>query len=127
MTKNIFLQIKFNIIINILIKNCSNSTNIENIEYYFSLINNIQYFNAFILNYKKKDIFLFFKSFVSEEWGITNKLYAFFIICEEILPKKEIKNFINDLGVQKKDEYKKKLDYFGKQELFPWKIITQLN
>lgn len=93
--------------LNILIKDCSNFSHIQNIEYYFSLINDIQYFNAFILNYEKKeDIFQFFKSFNSEAWGITNECYPFFIICEQILSKKEIKNFINDLNNSKKDEYK---------------------
>ena len=71
------------------------------------MINEIEYFNAFILNFKtKEDIFKFFKSFNSENWGITNECYPFFLICNQILSKKEAKKFIEDLNKSKEDEYK---------------------
>jgi len=67
--------------LNLLIKDCSKSSIIQNIEFFFSLINDIQYFNVFILNYEKKEnICEFFKSFNSEDWGITNECYPFFVI-----------------------------------------------
>ena len=63
-----------NLDLNLIKKDCSKLTHNKNIEYYFSIINNIQYFNAFVLNFdKKEDIFSFFKSFNSEELGITNE------------------------------------------------------
>lgn len=99
------LKLKFNL--DLFINDVSELSDIQNIEHYYSLINNIQYFNAFILNYKaKEDIFKFFKSFNSENWGITNECYPFFLICNQILSKKEAKNFIDDLNKSKEDEYK---------------------
>ena len=93
--------------LNLSIKDFSNSSPIQNIEYYFSLINDIQYFNVFVLNYEKKEeIFDFFKSFNTEEWGITNECYPFFMICKQILSKNEGKKYINDLNNSKKDLYK---------------------
>lgn len=93
--------------LNLSIKDFSNSSSIQNIEYYFSLINDIQYFNVFVLNYEKKEeIFDFFKSFNTEEWGITNECYPFFMICKQILSKNEGKKYINDLNNSKKDLYK---------------------
>jgi hypothetical protein len=102
------LKSKFNL--ELFIKDVSELSLIQNIEYYYSLINNIQYFNAIILNYKtKEDIFEFFKSFNSENLGITNECYPFFLICNQILSKKETKNFIEDLNKSKEDEYKIRL------------------
>ena len=76
-----------------LIKDRSNLTNNENIEYYFSLITDIQYFNVFVLNHdNKKDILDFIESFKSEEWGITNECYPFFLIPSQILSKIEANN-----------------------------------
>lgn len=93
--------------LNLSIKDFSNSSPIQNIKYYFSLINDIQYFNVFVLNYEKKEeIFDFFKSFNTEEWGITNECYPFFMICKQILSKNEGKKYINDLNNSKKDLYK---------------------
>lgn len=99
------LKSKFNL--DLFIKDVSEFSHSQNIEYYYTLINEIEYFNAFILNYKtKEDIFKFFKSFNSENWGITNECYPFFLICNQILSKKEAKKFIEDLNKSKEDEYK---------------------
>ena len=96
--------------LDLIIKDLSKDTNNQNIEYYISLINNIEYFNVFILNFdKKEDIFDFFKSFNSEEYGITNECYPFFLINENILAKPEAKEFIVDLNKSKENEYKIKL------------------
>jgi len=99
------LKSKFNL--DLFIKDVSEFSHSQNIEYYYTLINEIEYFNAFILNFKtKEDIFKFFKSFNSENWGITNECYPFFLICNQILSKKEAKKFIEDLNKSKEDEYK---------------------
>ena len=99
------LKSKFNL--DLFIKDVSEFSHIQNINFYYTLINNIEYFNAFILNYKtKEDIFEFFKSFNSENLGITNECYPFFLICNQMLSKKEAKNFIEDLNKSKEDEYK---------------------
>ena len=91
--------------LNLFIEDLSKNTNKQNIEYYFSLINNIQYFNVFILNFdKKEDIFDFFKSLNSEEYGITNECYPFFLINEDLLAKPETKEFIVDLNKSKENE-----------------------
>ncbi len=90
-----------------LIKDRSNLTNNENIEYYFSLITDIQYFNVFVLNHdNKKDILDFIESFKSEEWGITNECYPFFLIPSQILSKIEANNYIDNLNKSRADEYK---------------------
>ena len=105
------LKNKYNL--NMLIKDCSNSTQKQNIEYFFSLINDIQYFNIFILNYEKKqEIYDFFEAFKSEDWGITNECYPFFIISGEVLPKIELKKFIENLNKSKDDEFKFKKGLF---------------
>ena len=107
---NCIENLQSNLNLNIVLKDCSKSSNSENIEFYFSLINNIEYFNAFILNFKKKeDIFDFFKSFNSEESGITKECYPFFVICDKILSKLETKKFISDLNKSKDDDYSIKL------------------
>jgi GTP-binding protein EngB required for normal cell division len=99
--------------LNLFIEDLSKNTNKQNIEYYFSLINNIQYFNVFILNFdKKEDIFDFFKSLNSEEYGITNECYPFFLINEDLLAKPETKEFIVDLNKSKENEYKIRLENF---------------
>lgn len=61
---------------------------------------------------KKEDIFSFFKSFNSEEVGITNECYTFFLISETILSKSEAKNFIMELNKLKEDDYKFKFGNF---------------
>ena len=99
------LKIKFNL--NLLVKDCSEFTYNQNIEEFFSLIDNRNYFNAFILNYEKKEeIFKFFKLFNSEESGITNECYPFFVFNEKIISRKEANNFIKDLNKSKDEEYK---------------------
>ena len=121
--------------INLLIKDCSKSNHTQNIEYFFSLINDIQYFNAFILNYEKKeDILTFFKSFNTEDWGITNECYPFFLICEQIVSKPELKKYIENLNNSKEDNYKIRfgnLLFFNelekKTEEFEEKILTIYN
>ena len=103
-------KLNSDLLLDIIIKDCSNNTHNQNIEYYISLINNIEYFNAFILNFSKKnDIFEFFKSFNSEEYGITNECYPFFLINKNTLSKLETNKFINDLNQSKENEYKFKL------------------
>ena len=93
------LKSKFNL--DLFIKDVSEFSHIQNINFYYTLINNIEYFNAFILNYKtKEDIFEFFKSFNSENLGITNECYPFFLICNQMLSKKEA------INKSKEDEYK---------------------
>ena len=62
--------------LNLFIEDLSKNTNKQNIEYYFSLINNIQYFNVFILNFdKKEDIFDFFKSLNEYKIRLENFLF----------------------------------------------------
>ena len=99
--------------LNMLIKDCSSSTHNENIEYYFSLINDIQYFNIFVLNHdNKKDIFDFIELFKSEEWGITNDCYPFFLIPSYIVSKIEAYNYIDKLNKSRTDDYKFKVRLF---------------
>ena len=97
---NSSLDLKLNI------KDRSKFSNNQNVEHFFSLVNNIQYYNALILNLKKEDIFNFFKSFNSEEYGIINECYPFFVVSEQILSKLEAKNFIMDLNKSKEEDYK---------------------
>lgn len=93
--------------LSLIIKDGSKSSHIQNIEYYFSLINDIEYFNTFILNFERKEnIFDFFQSFQSEDYGITKECYPFFVICEKILSKIEVKKFITEINKSKEDEYK---------------------
>ena len=106
-------KLNSDLLLDIIIKDCSNNTHNQNIEYYISLINNIEYFNVFILNFdKKEDIFDFFKSLNSEEYGITNECYPFFLINEDLLAKPETKEFIVDLNKSKENEYKIRLENF---------------
>ena len=64
--------------LNLNLKDCSKLAVNQNIENFFSLINDTQYFNALFLNFsKKEEIINFFKSFNSDEYGITNECYSF--------------------------------------------------
>ena len=124
-------NLKSNLNLDLIIKDISKFSHSENIEYYFSLINDMQYFNAFILNFEKKeDIFLFFNSFNSEDLGITNGCYPFFVINEQKLSKMELKNFIKDMNNSKEDDYKIKLGnffFFNEKEEFQDNILNIYN
>lgn len=97
----------------LILKDYSSFTINKNVENFFELINDIQYFNTLILNYsKKEDIFLFFKSFNSEEIGISNECYPFFMISKNLVSKSEMKNFIHKLNESKEDDYKFNLGKF---------------
>ena len=126
-------NLNLNLNMNLVLKDCSKSSHSENIEYYCSLINDIQYFNAFILNFEKKEeIFNFFKLFNIEDSGITKECYPFFVICEKILPKLEAKKFIDDLNKSKNDDYKFNFGnflFFGevKEEEFQLNIVNIYN
>lgn len=110
---NIIENLNSSLNLNLVIKDNSKFTCNQNIECFFSLINNVQYFNALILNFEKKeDIFGFFKLFNSEELGITNECYPFFLLSEQVLSKSEIKNFITEFNKSKEDDYKLKLGNF---------------
>ena len=93
--------------LNLNLKDCSKLAINQNIENFFSLINDTQYFNALFLNFsKKEEIINFFKSFNSDEYGITNECYPFLIINEKTLTKSEARNFIIELNKTKENEYK---------------------
>ena len=67
-------KLNSDLLLDIIIKDCSKNTHNQNIEYYISLINNIEYFNVFILNFSKKnDIFEFFKLVKRKKILITRK------------------------------------------------------
>ena len=96
--------------LNLNLKDCSKLAINQNIENFFSLINDTQYFNALFLNFsKKEEIINFFKSFNSDEYGITNECYPFLIINEKTLTKSEARNFIIELNKTKENEYKFKI------------------
>ena len=64
--------------LNLNLKDCSKLAINQNIENFFSLINDTQYFNTlFLIFSKKEEIINFFKSFNSDEYGITNECYSF--------------------------------------------------
>lgn len=64
--------------LNLNLKDCSKLAINQNIENFFSLINDTQYFNMlFLIFSKKEEIINFFKSFNSDEYGITNECYSF--------------------------------------------------
>ena len=90
-----------------MIKDCSGFTSVQNIEYYYSLINNIQYFNVFIFNYEKKqDVIDFFELFKPKDLGLTKDCFPFFVINENTFSKLEVKKFINDYNKSEEDDYK---------------------
>ena len=126
-------NLNFNLNMNLVLKDCSKSSHSENIEYYCSLINNIQYFNALVLNFEKKEeIFNFFKVFDLEDSGISKECYPFFIICDKILPKIEAKKFIDELNKSKNDDYKFNFGNFLffreiKEEEFQLNIVNIYN
>ncbi len=110
---SIIENLNLNLDLNIILKDCSKLTHNQSVENFFSLINDIQYFNALILNFsKKEDIICFFKNFNSEEYGITNECFPFFVIPDKILTKLDTKYFINDLNKSKEDDYKFKFGNF---------------
>ena len=117
--------------LNLIMKDNSEFSHTQNIEYYFSLINDVQYFNAFILNFEKKeDILKFFNSFNSEDWGITNGCYPFFVINGQKLSKIELKNFIKILNNPREDDYKIKFGnilFFNTKEEFQENILNIYN
>ena len=117
--------------LNLIMKDNSEFTHTQNIEYYFSLINDVQYFNAFILNFEKKEnILKFFNSFNSEDWGITNGCYPFFVINGQKLSKIELKNFIKILNNPREDDYKIKFGnilFFNTKEEFQENILNIYN
>lgn len=93
--------------LNLNLKDCSKLAINQNIENFFSLINDTQYFNTlFLIFSKKEEIINFFKSFNSDEYGITNECYPFLIINEKTLTKSEARNFIIELNKTKENEYK---------------------
>ena len=110
---SIIENLNLNLDLNIILKDCSKLTHNQSVENFFSLINDIQYFNALILNFsKKEDIICFFKNFNSEEYGITNECFPFFVLPDKILSKLDTKYFINDLNKSKEDDYKFKFGNF---------------
>ena len=104
---NTIEKINSSLNINLSIKDLSNFSHIQNIEYYFSLINDIQYFNVLILNFlNEKDIINFFELFKPKDYGISKECFPFFMINEKTLPRSEMKKFINNYNEKEEEDYK---------------------